>query len=199
VLPIMRLAHIQRNNYARPCNWIQHSKPTLQEKHVHRSSASVSTNSDFAASRPRRAILFTLCLAVIVATADTVVVNLGLHAIGRAFASSVSDLQWIIDSYNLTIRDGVCHFHPRISLLCVGPFNPPSDCRASRGGRRCGLFAASFSGDHSSTLAGPHQTPSGARHMGGLQRRSYGPRTYDWRAVNSQLGLAKRVLDDCSH
>ncbi len=58
--------------------------------------------TDRASRRTPRAILLTLCLGAIVATADTVVVNLGLHAIGQAFAAPLAALQWVIDSYNLT-------------------------------------------------------------------------------------------------
>jgi len=46
--------------------------------------------------------LLTLCLAVLVAQVDTMVVNLGTHRIGAYFHASVGALQWVIDGYNLT-------------------------------------------------------------------------------------------------
>jgi MFS transporter, DHA2 family, methylenomycin A resistance protein len=46
--------------------------------------------------------LLTLCLAVLVAQIDTMVVNLGTHRIGAYFHASVDALQWVVDGYNLT-------------------------------------------------------------------------------------------------
>lgn len=45
--------------------------------------------------------LTTLCLAVLVATLDTGVVNLAVRPIGEYFHSQVGALQWMVDSYNL--------------------------------------------------------------------------------------------------
>lgn len=42
-----------------------------------------------------------LCLAVLIAQLDTSIVNLAVQPIGRYFAASVTELQWIIDGYNL--------------------------------------------------------------------------------------------------
>ncbi|MBB5191147.1 EmrB/QacA subfamily drug resistance transporter [Silvimonas terrae] len=42
-----------------------------------------------------------LCLAVLVAQVDTAIVNLGARAIGNALSVGTSQLQWVVDSYNL--------------------------------------------------------------------------------------------------
>ncbi|MBV8743570.1 MAG: MFS transporter, partial [Xanthobacteraceae bacterium] len=46
-------------------------------------------------------VLLTLCLGVLVAQVDTSVVNLAMQPIGIAFGASVTDLQWVLDAYNL--------------------------------------------------------------------------------------------------
>jgi EmrB/QacA subfamily drug resistance transporter len=55
-------------------------------------------------SHPGRkaAVLFTLCLGVLVAQVDTSVVNLAIQSIGSSFVASVTALQWVLDAYNLT-------------------------------------------------------------------------------------------------
>jgi EmrB/QacA subfamily drug resistance transporter len=45
--------------------------------------------------------LLALCLAVLVAQVDTAVVNLAARPIGTALAAGTSQLQWVVDSYNL--------------------------------------------------------------------------------------------------
>ncbi len=49
----------------------------------------------------RHLTLIALCLAVLVAQVDTAIVNLGARAIGTALAVGTSQLQWVVDSYNL--------------------------------------------------------------------------------------------------
>lgn len=46
-------------------------------------------------------VLFTMCLAVFVAQLDTSVVNLALKHIGASLGATVSQLQWVVDAYNL--------------------------------------------------------------------------------------------------
>ena len=46
-------------------------------------------------------VLLTLCLGVLVAQVDTSVVNLAMQPIGSAFRASVTELQWVLDAYNL--------------------------------------------------------------------------------------------------
>lgn len=50
----------------------------------------------------RSLILLTMCLGVLVAQIDTSVVNLALKHISADLAANVSQLQWVVDSYNLT-------------------------------------------------------------------------------------------------
>jgi EmrB/QacA subfamily drug resistance transporter len=47
-------------------------------------------------------VLITACLAVFLAQLDTSVVNLALKRIGAELGSSVTELQWVVDGYNLT-------------------------------------------------------------------------------------------------
>src|SRR4029453_7637510 len=49
----------------------------------------------------RSLVLFTTCLRVFIAQLDTSVVNLALKHVSSDLSSNVSQLQWIIDAYNL--------------------------------------------------------------------------------------------------
>ncbi|MGN6550766.1 MAG: MFS transporter, partial [Pararhizobium sp.] len=51
---------------------------------------------------PRRWILLTLCLAVLVAQLDTSVVNLAVRPIQASFRIGIAPMQWVVDGYNLT-------------------------------------------------------------------------------------------------
>lgn len=53
------------------------------------------------ATTPRRLVLVTLCLGVLIVQVDTSVVNLAVRPIGAYFMTSVATLQWVVDSYNL--------------------------------------------------------------------------------------------------
>ena len=52
-------------------------------------------------ARRKPVVLLTLCLGVLVAQVDTSVVNLAMQPIGSAFRASVTELQWVLDAYNL--------------------------------------------------------------------------------------------------
>ncbi len=52
-------------------------------------------------ARLKPIVLLTLCLGVLVAQVDTSVVNLAMQPIGSAFRASVTELQWVLDAYNL--------------------------------------------------------------------------------------------------
>lgn len=55
-----------------------------------------------ASARPGRGLaLATLSLAVLMVQIDTSVVNLAIHPIGAYFGARMSELQWVLDSYNL--------------------------------------------------------------------------------------------------
>ena len=47
------------------------------------------------------AILITMCLGVYLAQLDSTVVYLGLKHIGDGLHAQISQLQWVLDSYNL--------------------------------------------------------------------------------------------------
>jgi MFS transporter, DHA2 family, methylenomycin A resistance protein len=46
-------------------------------------------------------VLITTCLGVFLAQLDTSVVNLALNHIGAQLGSSITQLQWVVDGYNL--------------------------------------------------------------------------------------------------
>src|SRR5262245_17617378 len=48
-----------------------------------------------------RVILFTMCLGVFIAQLDSQVVNLAIKQIGSDLGAGISQLQWVMDSYNL--------------------------------------------------------------------------------------------------
>ena len=48
-----------------------------------------------------RVILFTMCLGVFIAQLDSQVVNLAIKQIGIDLGVGISQLQWVMDSYNL--------------------------------------------------------------------------------------------------
>jgi hypothetical protein len=52
-------------------------------------------------SQLKPAALAILCLGVIVAQVDTSVVNLAVQPIGLDLRASVTELQWVVDAYNL--------------------------------------------------------------------------------------------------
>ncbi|MGH7072024.1 MAG: MFS transporter [Acetobacteraceae bacterium] len=49
----------------------------------------------------KRLVLVALCLGVLIAQIDTSVVNLAVEPIGAAFSAATSELQWMLDAYNL--------------------------------------------------------------------------------------------------
>src|SRR6476659_9862195 len=53
------------------------------------------------ASRRRRAVLVTLCVAALMINLDTTIVNVTLPTLVRDLNASTRQLQWIVDSYNL--------------------------------------------------------------------------------------------------
>ncbi len=58
--------------------------------------------SNLPRTAPRRGIvLLAMCLGILIAQIDTSVVNLAVQPIGAAFQASVTELQWVIDAYNL--------------------------------------------------------------------------------------------------
>lgn len=64
-------------------------------------STPASASTAQAIARRRRSILITMCLGVLMAQIDTSVVNLAARQIGQDLHASLSQLQWVIDAYNL--------------------------------------------------------------------------------------------------
>ncbi len=58
-------------------------------------------NNPMPSLQSKSVVLFTMCLAVFIAQLDTSVVNLALKHIGASLSATVSQLQWVIDAYNL--------------------------------------------------------------------------------------------------
>ena len=55
------------------------------------------------ALRGRRVALVVLCLCALTTGLDMTIVNLALPFIGRDLHASISELQWVIDAYNIVI------------------------------------------------------------------------------------------------
>src|SRR5262249_44833435 len=51
--------------------------------------------------RGRGLILVTLCLAALIINLDTTIVNVALPALVRQTGATTTDLQWVVDAYNL--------------------------------------------------------------------------------------------------
>jgi MFS transporter, DHA2 family, methylenomycin A resistance protein len=66
------------------------------------SIAKASTASSWTARHTSSLILASMCLGVLLAQLDNMVVNLALKHIGAELHSGVSGLQWVLDAYNLT-------------------------------------------------------------------------------------------------
>jgi len=62
---------------------------------------SLAARTRLAARRGTTFILFTMCLGVFIAQLDSQVVNLAIKHIGSDLNAGISQLQWVMDSYNL--------------------------------------------------------------------------------------------------
>jgi EmrB/QacA subfamily drug resistance transporter len=62
---------------------------------------SLAARTRLAARRSTTVILFTMCLGVFIAQLDSQVVNLAIKHIGSDLNAGISQLQWVMDSYNL--------------------------------------------------------------------------------------------------
>src|SRR5215468_4594390 len=51
----------------------------------------------------RRVALVVLCLCALTTGLDMTIVNLALPFIGRELHASISELQWVVDAYNIVI------------------------------------------------------------------------------------------------
>jgi MFS transporter, DHA2 family, methylenomycin A resistance protein len=67
----------------------------------HHSHATLAPPRIAKRARHKPVVLLALCLGVLVAQVDTSVVNLAMQPIGSAFRASVTELQWVLDAYNL--------------------------------------------------------------------------------------------------
>jgi MFS transporter, DHA2 family, methylenomycin A resistance protein len=65
------------------------------------SFAAAVTPQSATRSKRHAAILFTMCLGVFLAQLDSTVAYLGVRDIGRDLGSSINQMQWVLDSYNL--------------------------------------------------------------------------------------------------
>ena len=77
-------------------------------------------------------VLLATSLGVLIAQIDTSVVSLAVKSIGADLGSGVSEMQWVIDIYNLIYADLAAHrWHAR------RPIRSPSDLRL----RHCAIRA----------------------------------------------------------
>jgi len=94
--------------------------------------------------RGRGLILVTLCLAALIINLDTTIVNVALPALVRQTGATTTDLQWVVDAYNLTFG---------ALVLAAGSL-------ADRLGRK-GMLLAGLAVFGVSSLAGSFATSSG--------------------------------------
>src|SRR5499425_361175 len=94
--------------------------------------------------RGRGLILVTLCLAALIINLDTTIVNVALPALVRQTGATTTDLQWVVDAYNLVFA---------ALVLAAGSL-------ADRRGRK-GMLLAGLAVFGLSSLAGSFATSSG--------------------------------------
>jgi EmrB/QacA subfamily drug resistance transporter len=94
--------------------------------------------------RGRWLILVTLCLAALIINLDTTIVNVALPALVRQTGATTTDLQWVVDAYNLVFG---------ALVLAAGSL-------ADRLGRK-GMLLAGLGVFGASSLAGSFATTSG--------------------------------------
>jgi DHA2 family multidrug resistance protein-like MFS transporter len=63
----------------------------------------VTTTSAVTSARARRVALVVLCLCALTTGLDMTIVNLALPFISRELDASISELQWVIDAYNIVL------------------------------------------------------------------------------------------------
>jgi len=94
--------------------------------------------------RGRGLILVTLCLAALIINLDTTIVNVALPALVRQTGATTTDLQWVVDAYNLTFA---------ALVLAAGSLS-------DRLGRK-GMLLAGLAVFGASSLAGSFATSAG--------------------------------------
>jgi EmrB/QacA subfamily drug resistance transporter len=96
------------------------------------------------AVRGRGLILVTLCLAALIINLDTTIVNVALPSLVRQIGATTTDLQWVVDAYNLVFA---------ALILAAGSLS-------DRLGRK-GMLLAGLGVFGASSLAGSFATSSG--------------------------------------
>jgi len=166
------------------------------------------------AMRDPRLVLLATSLGVLLAQIDTSVVNLGLKSIARELSAGVSEMQWVIDAYNVvyatllltagtlgdiygrrrifllgitlfTAGTIVCALAPNAVVLIVGR-------ASSRTGR--GICAADVAGPVDPRLSAPRGTRPCDGYLGELQRACFHHRPDVRRLARGQRRLAKHFL-----
>ena len=94
--------------------------------------------------RGRGLILVTLCLAALIINLDTTIVNVALPALVRQIGATTTDLQWVVDAYNLVFA---------ALILAAGSL-------ADRLGRK-GMLLAGLAVFGAASLAGAFATTTG--------------------------------------
>jgi EmrB/QacA subfamily drug resistance transporter len=94
--------------------------------------------------RGRELVLVTLCLAALIINLDTTIVNVALPALVRQTGATTTDLQWVVDAYNLAFA---------ALVLAAGSL-------ADRLGRK-GMLLAGLGLFGASSLAGSYATAAG--------------------------------------
>src|SRR5262245_46053331 len=95
--------------------------------------------------RGRGLILITLCLAALIINLDTTIVNVALPSLVRQIRATTTDLQWIVDAYDLAFA---------ALILAAGSLSDRLGCK--------GMLLAGLAVFGASSLAGSFATSSGA-------------------------------------
>ena len=139
------------------------------------------------AVRDPRFVLLATSLGVLLAQIDTSVVNLGLKSIAHDLNAGVSEMQWVIDAYNVVYASllltggtlGDIYGRRRIFLLGIALFTAGTCVRAGFQ-RRCpdrrprrqrtgrGICAADVAGPVDPRLSAPRGTRPCDGHLGEL-------------------------------
>src|SRR5262249_37367002 len=111
--------------------------------------------------RGRGLILVTLCLAALIINLDTTIVNVALPALVRQTGATTTDLQWVVDAYNLVFG---------ALILAAGSL---ADRLGRKGMLLAGLavFGASSLGGWFAPNTGPRIPAPAGLGLGGAPRR----------------------------
>jgi hypothetical protein len=144
-------------------------------------------------TKHRWRILFVLCVAVFTINVDTTLVNVTLPALVRELRASTSDLQWVVDGYNLAFAalvlaagslsdrfgrkgalvTGLAIFGIATAAGALGHVNGRANHRTGRHGNRCSHRVPQHAVDPVERVQRPDRAGQGHRHLGSAPASSH--------------------------